>query len=299
MEQSDTLDHKAAAAAGKYMAGVAWPTVVLGVALTAAYVSVVLSALTGSLSLWLAVPLVAVISYLSYTVLHDAVHGSIAGSCSSLRWLNDALGYLAAWITMIPLTAHRHEHLAHHRHTNDSADDPDFHMGDMCRSPASPLHTAMRGWLSQFDYYRRHRWHRASARQNLWLLLEIAAALLPRLGVLVAGFWLEALTLFGLAWLMGAIAVVYLFAYLVHRPHEQVGRYVDTATIILPWPLHPVLTWCWMYQNYHAIHHLFPRVPFYRYRALYQDIEHVMVARGAPIHRFRWRWLLRRSSTPA
>jgi hypothetical protein len=41
----------------------------------------------------------------------------------------------------------------------------------------------------------------------------------------------------------------------------------------------------WVNQNYHSIHHLFPRVPFYRYPALFNDIERIMVAKGAPIYR--------------
>ncbi len=285
MDQTDTLDQNAAAIAGEYMGGVAWPTVVLGPVLGIAYIATVLMTLAGTLSLWLAVPLVALLTYLSYTVLHEAVHGSIAGNEHSLRWLNDALGYLAAWITMIPLTAHRHEHLAHHRHTNEPSNDPDFHIASMHRSPLAPVHAVCRAWVSQFRYYGQHRWRSAAPRQNLCLCVELGTALLPRLGVLAAGYWLEALTLFVVAWLIGAMTLIYLFAYLVHKPHAQAGRYSDTSTIMLPSPLHPLLTWCWMYQNYHSIHHLFPRVPFYRYATVYEGIAGVMAARGAPIYR--------------
>ena len=186
---------------------------------------------------------------------------------------------------MIPLTAHRHEHLAHHRHTNDPSKDPDFHIASMHRSLLAPAHAVLRAWVSQFSYYKQHRWRSAPLRQNLCLCVEVGAALLPRLGVLAAGYWLEALTLFVVAWLIGAMALIYLFAYLVHKPHEQVGRYSDTSTIIFPPPLRALLTWCWMYQNYHSIHHLFPRVPFYRYATVYEGIAGVMAARGAPIYR--------------
>ena len=43
------------------------------------------------------------------------------------------------------------------------------------------------------------------------------------------------------------------------------------------------ITWLWLWQNYLAVHHLFPRVPFYRYAALFDRIRSMMVARGAPI----------------
>ena len=87
------------------------------------------------------------------------------------------------------------------------------------------------------------------------------------------------------------IVLLYLFAYIVHRPHEQVGRYKDTSTILLPGPLGTLLTWLWMFQNYHSIHHLFPRVPFYQYARLYREIEEIMVAREAPVYRITTRGL--------
>jgi beta-carotene hydroxylase len=63
-----------------------------------------------------------------------------------------------------------------------------------------------------------------------------------------------------------------------------VGRYVDTSTVLLSGPLHELITWLWMFQNYHSIHHLFPRVPFYKYAKLYQEIEDIMIAKGAPVY---------------
>ena len=54
---------------------------------------------------------------------------------------------------------------------------------------------------------------------------------------------------------------------------------------LAPARLQPLLNWVWVFQNYHSIHHLFPRVPFYQYQRLFRDIEEVMVAKGAPIYR--------------
>lgn len=278
---TDKLDRKAVAAAGRYMGTVAWPTVILALLLGAAYLASVALTLTGLFPLWLAVPVVAVLVYLSYTVLHESVHGSITGSDPSLRWLNKTLGYLAAWITMIPLTAHKHEHMAHHRSANHESEDPDYHVGDMGRSLLSPLRAVVLAWSSQISFYATHRWKAAPAKQNLVLCLEVSAAVLPRLTVIAMGFWVEGLALFVLAWLIGAVVLLYLFAYLVHRPHAEVGRYRDTSTILLP----RVLSWLWMFQNYHSIHHLFPRVPFYEYASLFAEIEETMVAKGAPIYR--------------
>jgi beta-carotene hydroxylase len=285
MERKDNLDQVALEAAKQHMGSFAWPTVVLGIALTVAYVSTPVLVVTGSISLLVAVPLMAFFTYAAYTVLHDAAHGSISGSHSRLRWLNEAMGYMAAWILMMPLTAHRHEHLAHHRHTNQPEDDPDFVVADMTRSPLHAVRAATRMYAGQFSYYFRNRWNKGPRAQNVYLCLEVIAAFAPRLAFLAAGFWLEGLTLFVLGWILGIAVLLFLFAYIVHTPHQAVGRYVDTSTIVIGGAAGRLLTLLWGYQNYHSIHHLFPRVPFYRYRKLFGEIEPVMVARGAPIHR--------------
>ena len=291
MNNADTLDQQALASAKKYMGAVAWPTVLLGLFTGVAYLSIMAAALAGTLSLWAAFPLVAVLTYLAYTVLHDAAHGSISGSDQSLRWLNEMLGYLAAWILMIPLTAHRHEHLAHHRHTNDELNDPDFYVGDIRNSPLDAMVATAKIFYGQFSFYLGNRWDKAPRRQNAYFCLEVAVAILPRLALLGLGYWWEAILLLGAAWLLGVTALLYLFAYIVHRPHEDVGRYVDTSTILVPGPLGKVVTWMWGFQNYHSIHHLFPRVPFYQYAMLYADIEDVLVAKRAPIYRLTLRGL--------
>ena len=299
MSKTDLLDRQAVASARQYMGKVAWPTIILGMVLGMSYNATVLMALTGVLALWLAVPLVAVLTYASYTVLHESVHGSITGNDQSLRWLNKALGYMAAWIVMIPLTAHRHEHTAHHRYANDETRDPDFHIGEMRNSPPAFARAVVRAMVSQFRYYSENRWTKAPSKEKAQLYLEVAAAITPRVAVMVAGYWVEGVALFVLGWLIGAILLLYLFAYVVHRPHEQVGRYVDTSTILLPQPLHALITWLWLFQNYHSIHHLFPRVPFYKYAQLYGELEKIMLAKGAPIYRITIRGLKASSPTLA
>jgi beta-carotene hydroxylase len=291
MTKSDVLDQTATASARQYMTTVAWPTVILGLVTAVSYVTAVAMALAGVLSLWAAVPIVAIVTYASYTVAHDSIHGSISGNRASMRWINKALGYIAAWILMIPLTAHRHEHMAHHRHTNDPEQDPDFPVARMQDSVPAAAGAAVQIIIGQFSHYFRYRWRQAPMKQNLVLCLEVAAAILPRLAILMSGYWVEGLLLFVLAWLIGVVVLLYLFAYIVHRPHEHAGRYQDTSTILLPGAAGKLLTWLWLFQNYHSIHHLFPRVPFYQYAKLYDEIEEIMVAKGAPVYRVTARGL--------
>ena len=76
MSTADHLDRRAVASAAKYMGKVAWPTVFLGLSFFLVYVTAVAMTLAGLLSLWLAVPVVTLVTYLSYTVLHDSVHST-------------------------------------------------------------------------------------------------------------------------------------------------------------------------------------------------------------------------------
>ena len=135
MAQMDSLDQFALICAKKHMGRVAWPTVVYSLTVILSYLAVLATTAAGWMPLAAAVPLAALLTYLSYTILHEAAHGTISGSHQSLRWLNETLGYAAAWILMIPLTAHRHEHLAHHRNANDSnaVDQLKQHTGDHLR----------------------------------------------------------------------------------------------------------------------------------------------------------------------
>ena len=56
----------------------------------------------------------------------------------------------------------------------------------------------------------------------------------------------------------------------------------SASSLLMPVWMKP-LEWFWLGQNLHSIHHLFPRVPFYRYHALHRRIEPIMRAHGTPI----------------
>ena len=285
MSANENLDLQALTAAKRYMGDFAWPTVVLGTAIVLAYLATPLLVVAGHLPLLLGVLLMALLTYAAYTVLHEAAHGSISGSHTSLRWVNELMGYLAAWVIMIPLTSHRHEHLAHHRYTNEPDGDPDFIMSEIGNSPWRAVQIVSRVYLEQFAYYLRHRWSRGPRRQDVFVCLEILAAWVPRIAFFAAGYWVEGLALFVVAEILGLLILLYLFAYIVHTPHESVGRYVDTSTIVVPGFAGKIITVAWGYQNYHSIHHLFPRIPFYRYPALFAEIQGAMIANGAPVYR--------------
>jgi beta-carotene hydroxylase len=278
------LDMKALVVAKNNMGEFAWPTVLLAVVVAVGYFGTMLAAASQLLPLWLAVALTALFTYAAYTVLHESVHGLIHGRYRSWYWLNNTLGYLAAFITMIPFTAHKHEHLVHHRNTNDTDKDPDFKVSEMSGSFWNAIKTSKALVFNQYRFYLDNCWDRACRADRARFVLEIAASLMVRIAFVMQGLWLEGFMLFIVGSGLGVITVVYLFAYIVHRPHSVTGRYVDTSTITAPGYMGKIITGLWLFQNYHSVHHLFPRVPFYKYTEVFNGIEEVMLLRGAPIY---------------
>jgi beta-carotene hydroxylase len=291
------LDVQALEQAKRHMGEFAWLTVILGIAASGLYFSLPFMVSAGMVPFLVAAPAMAVLTYVAYTALHEAAHGSVSGSRQDLRWVNELVGYLSGLVLGIPLTAHRHEHLAHHRHTNDPEADPDFVLSDLTRSPLAAVRAAAKAIIQNYSYYRKHRWGLGNASQNRNFCLEVVAIVGVRVAIVLATDPVTALALFLVAGLGGTVLLGFLFANLVHNPYQAVGRYVDTSTIIAAGPINTVMTWLWLFQNYHSIHHLFPRVPFYRYRELFDAIEPIMLARGAPIYRLGRSGLERRTET--
>jgi beta-carotene hydroxylase len=89
MNKPDQLDQQALQAAKQYMGKVAWPTVLLGVAVSTSYVAIPLLVAAGVLSLLVAVPLMAFLTYAAYTVLHMVPSAGVTHPCvgSTRHWV--------------------------------------------------------------------------------------------------------------------------------------------------------------------------------------------------------------------
>ncbi len=276
------MEIRANKVAQSYMGETGWPTIILAAGVITGYVAILIATASGKLNLWAAAGLTTIVVYGCYTVLHDAVHGSIHGKNKSLKWLNQSLGFIGAQIMGASFTAHRKEHLAHHRNTNKPDLDPDLFIPDgRFSSFVKGIFLAL---PAQPKYYIQHHWKKAPQRERSIFIAEYAVAIAWRIAFLIT-FWKAGLFILIIGGLMGVALTLLLFAWLVHRPYTETGRYHDTATIIFPKVVDPLISRLWLFQNYHSIHHLFPRVPFYRYRQLFMDIEDIMIANDAPILR--------------
>lgn len=258
--------------------GVAIPTIGLAGAVCAASVVSTAAAVHGALPSLIAVPLHVVWAYLAFTPAHEASHGNVAGTNARLRWLETTVGWVGFAILALPYSMFRYLHLRHHSHTNDPENDPDL------RASGGTMASILFGCFTvQWGYVRvlRRELDRGSpgaedAMRGVWLYMAVSLVVL---GTAVwFGFWKWLLLLWILPASIAQGCLALVFDWLPHHPHASRERYKDTRIILFP-GLETLL----LGQTHHLIHHLYPRLPFYRYSECFASVRPVLEAKGSSI----------------
>lgn len=238
---------------------VAWPTVIMMLVCHAATAYAWYGVLTDTLPLWAGCVINCIAFYGLFSPSHDAMHRSM----SRVGWLNELL----LFITVFPVgplsTGHalRIMHMQHHKYLNDPVMDPDHEV-------AHTFKNALWSWFwwdSRYSSYFRA--HKDDIPKNnharIWYDLTVPFVIIL---VLALYFPWEMLFLWFIPTRFMAWMICFTFMYLPHYPHEVTDKQDPyQATTIRKgweWLLSPLL----VYQNYHLIHHLYPTIPFYRYR---------------------------------
>ena len=281
-EDLASLNKQAIAAAHKHMGHIAWGSIALTIVVTSAFVAHLVLYAQGLVPGWIAVFLVAALSYISYTPMHEAAHRNINGNHENLSWLNDLCGYIVAPLIAIPYASHRLEHFTHHRYVNQPDKDPDFIISGLSKGFVSSVVTICKFIWVQNAFFALNHWGSATLKERLVYCVELAVSLGWRVAFIA---WVDqpgvALVIIG-GYFLGGFFTAYWFAYRPHLPYKEPKRYLNTNSLIMPMWMKP-FEWFWLGQNLHSIHHLFPRVPFYRYHRLHREIEPVLRAHGTPI----------------
>lgn len=210
--------------------------------------------------------------------MHDASHGAISGGDDRLHGLEQALGWLAGVPLCGPFPVFRSLHLRHHAHTNDPALDPD-HWVVGRTLPETLLRCLLLMPRYYWDFLFGAGARAPGARRSLPIALGFVALLLAAIVALTAaGLGRQVLLLWLLPALLASGLLGLAFDWLPHHPHTSRERYRDTRVLLLP-GLTPLLLW----QNYHLVHHLYPRVPFFRYGRVFHALRAELERHGAPI----------------
>ncbi len=274
----DASAHHALPDPGEAVPRIALPTVGIFLAALTAFVVSTTGYISGWAPVWVTIPVNAAVTFVMFTVVHDASHYSI----SSTRWVNGLLGRLA-WLFVGPVVAFPSFgfiHIQHHRHANDDDQDP-----DTFASHGKWWQLPLRWSLVEY-FYLKYYLPRARSRpvkEVAETLLMLALSLTGLTVAIVTGnLWILAVV-FLIPQRIGVTVLAWWFDWLPHHglaDTQRTNRYRATRNRVgAEWLFTPVL----LSQNYHLVHHLHPSVPFYRYLRTWHRNEEAYLERNAAI----------------
>lgn len=238
----------------------AWPTLAVLFAAAAVHALSAWAGVSGLAPAWLCVLVCGACAYAQFTPLHDSVHKGL----SKRSWLNETAGAAAGAYLFVPFEPFRLNHLTHHAHTNDPEQDPDYWVNGKSWLGLS----ARCATLLEYHHYAYFKLNARLGRAFYTGMCELALFWALFAGLCLAGWGKEAFLYWYLPAKIGSALLGLLFDYWPHRPHTERGRLRDTAILNPAW-FDPFF----LSQNVHLIHHLFPTVPWYRYRAVLRRLE--------------------------
>jgi beta-carotene hydroxylase len=257
-------------------------------AFAAVYVTVLVLGMNGVLPLWLGLLLNTAIASTFYMPLHEAAHGNISGRQAKYRRLEHLIGSLCAIPTGISYAAHKPSHMRHHAFTNDPDRDPDYYTAGSLIGLVPKWFTVviLQSFLPIFAFIPVTRKLLPATIQR-----SLAADGDRSGGLAQLRYWVISLLVLVVAGLLGMFWPVFLlwyvpsriqalwlltvFAWFPHHPAKSTGRYVDTRIAVFP--LSGLLI---RGHDHHAVHHLFPHVPHYHLREVWQAGAEDLVAKG-------------------
>ncbi len=241
--------------------------------------------------LWL--PLAMVLAVLTITLQSSICHELLHGHPFRARWANAALAFPALSLC-IPYGRFRDSHIAHHNDPKltDPYDDPESNYMD----PA--VWARLPGWLRVVLRFNNTLAGRLTVGpmvgEVFWLKGDLAAIKRGDRVVINAWLWhLPAMVL--VIWLVlqspmplwaylvsvyAALAVLKIRTFLEHRAHE---RYPERTVIVQRQGL---LSFLFLNNNLHAVHHAHPKVAWYDLPALYAgDVQGYEGRNGGYLYR--------------
>mgnify|MGYP000623554706 FL=1 len=237
---------------------IAWPTVLLQLSSQIAILSAWYCCLFHDMPLWVGCSINIIAYYFLFTPAHDAMHRSI----SSKSWVND-LTLFSLMLTYVPGNTGKFlglMHMQHHRFANDTLD-PDHQL------VANPLNIFFLWFFWDFRYlyiYFKNQQH--YPKYNLVRMFTELILGFSIVGGAAFFFPTEILILWVIPTRIMVWLVCLVFMYLPHIPHDVTHKNDPYRATSMRFGWEWLLTPLMMYQNYHLTHHLYPTIPFYRYK---------------------------------
>jgi fatty acid desaturase len=252
---------------------VEWPTLALTAGIYGSFLAVTFW--HAAIPFWLLVPLGAAVVTLHGSLQHEVLHGHPFRD----QRVNDLLGLPALWL-WLPYRLYRESHLRHHRNDRltDPLDDPESYYvtGETWRRLPSAMRAIL--WANQtllgrltlgpflaiFGFWREQvRGMVGGDRRLVRIWAEHMLAVAPVL------FWVLAvcrmdLSTYLLVFALPGTSLTMLRSFMEHRPAPEPGARCAIVRAA------PFFAFLFLNNNLHAVHHRWPRVPWYRLPELYR-----------------------------
>lgn len=257
-ESEQVLREKAALVELRRKPLLAWPTFGLLIITQIMIVAVWMACLNGHLSLWAGCLINIIAYYVQFTPAHDASHNAV----SRIPWVNKWV-FFQMMQTYLPGNSGKMlmvMHMQHHRFANEELD-PDH--GVACSFKNAAFLWFFWDFRYLFFYFKHKEYYPDLNINRIFFEMAMGYAII---GTVAWFFPLETLILWfipsrGMVWL-----VCFVFMYLPHVPHVYTHRENPYQATLMREGWDRVMSVLMMYQNYHLAHHLYPTIPFYRYK---------------------------------
>jgi len=263
---------------------VAWPTLALALILPASEAALIAAGLAHALPLWACTPVLALVCYAHYSLVHESIHGNVVASPKSLAWVNTLVGWIGALGMGASWPPLQRTHVLHHSHTN-TARDPDIFVkgsfGELLVKWLKGLPTALVPMVA-LRFVNRERYARIGAILSPSDIAQASAVSLAHIAILVVaiatGHFVDWLALWFIPTRLAMLILNIFFQWLPHYPFDRTERYHNTRISLWFGG-----TFLLLQQNLHLMHHLWPSVPFYNYARLFHRLRPVLQAEGSRI----------------
>jgi len=263
---------------------IAWPTLALAVVLPSTFMALAWFGWTRALPLWVCTPVLALVSYAHYTLVHESIHGNVVSSPRSLAWLNTVVGWIGSLGMGAGWPALQRTHILHHSFTNTDRDPDIIVKGTFGQLLVKWLVMTPMSLLPMFvlRFISAERYKRIGTILSPAEIAQTSAVSLFTLTLLIAaiatGHFVDWLCLWFLPTRLGILILNIFFQWLPHHPFDRTERYHNTRISLWFGG-----TFALLQQNLHLMHHLWPSVPFYNYARLYRALKPVLRAEGSRI----------------
>jgi fatty acid desaturase len=213
---------------------------------------------------WVLLPVQALLIAALFMLAHEATHRTLLSPAHA----NDALGHFAGATLLLPFLWFRYFHLAHHRHTNDPAHDP-----ELLGAPKPETRAAWAWHVSGLPYW-------IAACRVLWRLVRgraddefvprgAVAGVVAEARIMAALYALGALSLLMTpiifwVWLLPAVfgqMALRIFLFAEHADCPHVADMLENTRTTLTTRLLRALT---LNASYHIEHHTLPQTPWHK-----------------------------------